>query len=41
VSEVPPGIYVVIEDDPTPAFALTGITCDDGESAIPLGHKFN
>jgi hypothetical protein len=30
-----PGQYTVTEDDPTPAFDLTAIACDDGSSAIP------
>ena len=34
-SDVLPGPYTVTEDDPTPAFDLTSITCDDGSSAIP------
>ena len=34
-NDVLPGQYTVTEDDPTPAFDLTSITCDDGSSAIP------
>ena len=35
VAELPPGTYTATEADPTPAFDLTGITCDDGGSATP------
>jgi uncharacterized repeat protein (TIGR01451 family) len=39
--EVPVGTYTVTEDDPTPAFDLTGLTCvdpDDG-SSVNLGTR--
>ena len=35
VSDLLPGTYTATEDDPTPAFDLTAITCDDGGSATP------
>ena len=35
VSDLAPGTYTATEDDPTPAFDLTAITCGDGGSATP------
>jgi hypothetical protein len=35
VNNVAPGTYTSTESDPTPAFDLTSISCDDGASATP------
>ncbi len=35
VNNVAPGTYTSTEGDPTPAFDLTSISCDDGASATP------
>jgi hypothetical protein len=35
VGNLVPGTYTSIESDPTPAFDLTAIVCDDGTSATP------
>ena len=35
VSNIVPGSYTVSEDDPTPGYDLTDLTCDDGQSATP------
>jgi hypothetical protein len=35
VSHVLPGSYSVTEDDPAPAYDLTGLACDDGASRTP------
>ncbi|MDT4942053.1 MAG: trimeric autotransporter adhesin [Pseudonocardiales bacterium] len=35
VSNLVPGTYTSSESDPTPAFDLTGISCDDGASTTP------
>jgi plastocyanin len=35
VNNVAPGTYTSTESDPTPAFDLTSIACDDGASATP------
>jgi len=35
VGNLVPSTYTSTEADPTPAFDLTGITCDDGSSATP------
>jgi len=35
VGHVLPGTYTVTEDDPAPAYDLTDLACDDGESGTP------
>ena len=35
VANIVPGSYSVSEDDPTPGYDLTGLTCNDGQSATP------
>ncbi len=35
VADLAPGTYTSTENDPTPAFDLTAISCDDGMSATP------
>jgi len=35
VSNLVPGTYTSTESDPTPAFDLTGLSCNDGASATP------
>lgn len=35
VSDLVPGVYTATENDPSPAFQLTDISCNDGTSATP------